>query len=222
MDPKIVLPLLNRAAHAAIRNQPSYVLQEDVYGELVVWLYQRKSSIQKLIDEHPESWQQQLFSTALKAATSYASKERAAVEGSPEAGYLYSMNKIKDLLPDAFDYEDWQTFGKSGDGQPRGKAIVSHGNTRAAELIDIKIALEKLPSETQQLLELYYGQGLTMPVIANHLGLNLETAKKRAQRALTALQKALGKRDRLTEPERRTVRSNAAWQAATSHDYSGD
>ena len=223
MDPKQVLPLLKRVAGATARNFPSYVQADDVESELIVWLYQNKSSISKMIEENPEDWQSKLGNTARKVAVTYCSSEKSDAEGQGrESGYLYSVHKLRSLLPDVFNYEDWQTFGQSGDGQPRGKAIVSHGNTRTAELIDIKRAIDTLPDQVQLSLELYYGRGLSMAAVASETDTALETTKKRLQRALTALQKALGPQDRQAHYQRRTVRSNAAWQAATSHDYSGE
>lgn len=223
MDPKPVLGVLKRVATEVARAFPPYVMADDVESELIVWLYKNKDSIEMMISKDPEGWQAKLAATARKVATAYASNEKADAEGQGrEAGYLYSIHKLRNLLPDVFNYEDWQTFGQSGDGQPRGKAIVSHGNSRTAELIDIKRAVEALPESIQYTLELYYGRGLTAAAVATETESTLETTKKRIQRAVMALQKALGAQDRQAHYSRRTVRSNAAWQADTSHDYSGD
>lgn len=223
MDPKLVLGVLKRVATEVARAYPPYVMADDVESELIVWLYQNKSSIEAMVDADAEGWQAKLAATARKVATTYASNEKLDAEGQGrESGYLYSIHKLRDLLPDVFNYEDWQTFGQSGDGQPRGKAIVSHGNNRTAELIDIKRAVEELPDLIQETLELYYGQGLSVATVAKETDSNLETTKKRLQRAVQALQKALGPQDKQAYYNRRTVRSNAAWNADNSHTYTGD
>lgn len=223
MEPKLVLGILERVASDIARTFPPYVMADDVYSELVVWLYQNKSSIENMIGEHPGIWRRNLEAMARKIASAYASKEKLDAEGQGrESAYQYSIDKLRDMLPDVFNYDDWQTFGRSGDGQPRGKAIVSHGGNRTAELIDIKNAVETLPDEIQVSLELYYGRGLTVALVATETDVSMETAKKRLQRALKALQKALGPQDRQAFYNRRVVRSNAAWQADNATHYAGD
>lgn len=225
MDPKPVLSVLKSVATEVARSYPPYVMADDVESELIVWLYKNKDSIESMIRNNLDenAWQGKLAVTARKVAITYASNEKADAEGQGrEAGYQYTVAKLRDLLPDVFNYDDWQTFGQSGDGQPRGKAIVSHGNTRTAELIDIKRAVEALPEEIQYTLELFYGQGFTGAQVAAQTDTSLETTKKRIQRAVQALQKALGPKDRQAYYSRREVRSNAAWRADVSTAYEGD
>jgi hypothetical protein len=91
-----------------------------------------------------------------KVAFDHCAKEKAAVEGySTEDLFRYSIPKIKALLPDVFDYSDWQSFGLKGDGQPGSKPQANQTGDRMVELIDIKAGVGRLPVETKDPSALY-------------------------------------------------------------------
>lgn len=56
----------------------------------------------------------------------------------------------------------------------------------------LRQAMKQLPSLDRQVLELKYFHGYTAREIANHLGMEHETVKKRLQRALKKLQPLMG------------------------------
>lgn len=206
--------LVKDVANSVARSFPPYVTSEDTEGHLWVHMYERKGSFSRIVQEG-DGWEARVAAILRAEAKNYCSKERAAVEGyAPEDLYRYTIPKLRELLPDAFDYEDWQSFGQHGDGQPTAKVQANRTGDRIAELTDVKSACEKLDDDTYNLLVWHYKYQWTMPMLAEEFGVTDEAAKKRAQRALTALQKQLGKKDidpNANATGRRTVRSNAAW-----------
>jgi DNA-directed RNA polymerase specialized sigma24 family protein len=224
LDYDIMTKMVRDVARSASSVFPQYVTSEDTEGHLWVWVYEKKSQIQKAVEDGPE-WERKIASTLRKVASDYCAREKAAVEGySVEDLYRYTIPKIKALLPDVFDYTDWQSFGLKGDGQPSAKPQANQTGDRIAELVDIRSAVKALPEETKQLLYLVHIYHYTAENVADHFGISTEAAKKRMQRAYGAVQKALGRRDLGAEPspaDRRTVRSNAAWRASQGAQYDG-
>lgn len=221
----VIHPMVKRVAHSVSSSFPQYVTSEDTEGHLWVWIYDKRSTLIKLVEDDPQNWQAKIASTLRKVASDYCAKEKAAVEGySTDDLYRYSVPKIKTLMPDVFDYADWQTFGQKGDGQPGSKPLANQAGDRMVELIDIKAAVERLPVETKELLYLVHAMAYTQENLADHFEISVEAAKKRSQRAYGAVQRALGRRDSLAEPStpnRRAVKSNAAWRAQSASQWEG-
>lgn len=224
LDYDIVTKMVRDVARSVSSSFPQYVTSEDTEGHLWVWVYEKKSQIQKAVEDGPE-WERKIASTLRKVASDYCAREKAAVEGySVEDLYRYTIPKIKALLPDIFEYQDWQSFGLKGDGQPSSKLQANQTGDRIAELIDVRAAVKALPEETKELLYLVHVYQYTAENVAEHFEISLEAAKKRMQRAYGAVQKSLGRRDPSEQPspaDRRTVRSNAAWRASQSSLYEG-
>lgn len=222
----VLHPMVKKVAHSVSSSFPPYVTSEDTEGHLWVWVYDKRSTLIKLVEDDPHNWQAKIASTLRKVASDYCAKEKAAVEGySTDDLYRYSIPKIKSLLLDVFDYQDWQTFGQTGDGQPKARSQANMTGDRVAELIDIRTAVKRLPEETKQLLYLVHVFYYTAENLAEYFGISVEAAKKRSQRAYGAVQRALGRRDSAEEPTpsgaRRVVRSNAAWRASSASNWEG-
>lgn len=221
----VVHPMVKQVARSVSSSFPQYVTSEDTEGHLWVWIYDKRSTLIKLVEDDPQNWQAKIASTLRKVASDYCAKEKAAVEGySTDDLYRYSIPKIKELLPDIFEYQDWQTFGQKGDGQPGSKPLANQTGDRVAELVDIRAAVKALPEDTKQLLYLVHVFQYTADNLAEYFEITVEAAKKRSQRAYGAVQRELGRRDPGDQPgpvQRRTVRSNAAWRAAQSSQYEG-
>lgn len=224
LDFEIMTKMVKDVARSVASHYPPYVTADDLTGHLWIWVYEKKSQILKAVEDGPD-WEPKIASTMRKVASDYCAKEKAAVEGySVDDLYRYSIPKIKSLLPDIFEYTDWQSFGQHGDGQPTRKPQANQTGDRMVELIDIKAAVERLPSETKELLYLVHVMQYTTENLADHFEVTHEASKKRAQRAYGAVQKALGRRDPSAQPgpaERRVVRSNAAWRAGQAMQYEG-
>ena len=224
LDFDVMTKMVTDVARSVSSGYPPYVTAEDLTGHLWIWVYEKKTQIQKAVEDGPE-WEAKIASTLRKVASDYCAREKAAVEGySVEDLYRYSIPKIKNLLPNVFSYTDWQSFGQHGDGQPTSKPQANTTGDRVAELVDIKAAVQRLPDETKELLYLVHVMNYTTENVADHFGITHEAGKKRAQRAYGAVQRALGRRDSAEQPspaDRRTVRSNAAWLARQGAQYEG-
>lgn len=225
LDPAKFMPMVRNVARSVSGQFPTSVTQEDTEQALWLWLYEKRASVLQTVEEDPDDWESQIASTMRKVAFDHCAREKAAVEGYDTADlYRYSIPKIKTLMPDIFEYADWQTFGQKGDGQPGSKRQANQTGDRVAELVDIKAAVQRLPSETKELLYLTHVMAYTTENIADHFEISHEASKKRVQRAYGAVQKALGRRDPGEVPssaDRRTVRSNASWRAMQGAQYEG-
>lgn len=183
---------------------PPYVDQLDTEQTLWLWLYDKRASVLKVVEDDPQNWERKIASTLRKVAFDHCAQEKAAAEGySTEDLYRYSIVKIRDLAP--------AVFAKEAEGDQ-------------AELIDIREAVKRLPGETKELLYLVHVSSYTPENLAEHFSISLDAAKKRSQRAYGALQRELGRKgpeEVPKRPDRRMVRSNRAWQASRSAQYEG-
>ena len=225
LDFTLMRGLVRDVARSVSSNFPPYVTPEDTEGAIWVWVYDKKTHLETTVRDSPQDWERKIAGTMRKVAFDHCAKERAAAEGySVDDLYRYSIPKIKSLMEHVFSYADWQSFGLQGDGQPVAKRQVNEGNDRVAELIDVRAAVARLPHDTKELLYYQYAMQYTNFQLGAHFGISEEAAKKRAQRALSALQKALGRNATDEQPkpaERRAVRTNAAWRANQSVQYDG-
>lgn len=225
LDPAKFMPMVRNVARSVSGQFPSSVTQEDTEQALWLWLYDKRASVLQTVEEDPDNWESQIASTMRKVAFDHCAREKAAIEGYDTADlYRYSIPKIRSLIPDIFEYTDWQTFGQKGDGQPGSKPQANQTGDRVAELVDIKAAVKRLPEETKELLYLTHVLSYSTENIAEHFEISHEASKKRVQRAYGAVQKALGRRDPGEVPSpagRRTVKSNAAWRASQGAQYEG-
>jgi len=221
LDHDKIMPIVKGVAASVSSKFPSYVTAEDTEGALFLWIYQKRASIERAVADG-SGWEAKITSTLRKVAYDHCNAEKAATEGyDPSDIYRYSVPKIKSLIADAMNYQDWQSFSTFGDGQP--KAAAQTYGDHVTELIDIKNALSKMNDETQLFLEYQYGKEYTLEEISLALGISLEAAKKRSQRVVKGLQRELGRKDTgdTPRPGRRAVRSNAAWRAEMSNSYEG-
>lgn len=221
LDYDQIMPIVKSVAASVSSKFPPYVQADDTVGALLLFIYQKRDSIERAVEDGP-GWEAKISSTLRKVAFDHCNAEKAAAEGyDPSDIYRYSIPKIKSLIADAMDYENWQSFSSFGDGQP--KAAAQTYGDRVTELIDIKDALESLNEDTYNFLVYQHKYGYTLGELATVFEISLEAAKKRSQRALKGLQKQLGYKDPTPPPQavRRPVKSNAAWRADLSSAYEG-
>ena len=216
--------MVKEVASSVASKYPSYVNAEDTEGHLWIFLFERKNSVGKLVAEDPQ-WEPQIASTLRKEAFDHCAREKASAEGySTDDIYRYSLPKLRKLLKEAFDYEDWQSFGQHGDGQPTAKALANTTGDLVAELSDVKIALSKMNEDTYNLLVWQFKYEYTLEQIGEEFDITANAANQRSMRALRGLQKALGRPDPDAEPrpsDRRVVRTNSSWRASLANQYEG-
>jgi DNA-directed RNA polymerase specialized sigma24 family protein len=225
LDPAKFTPMVKNVARSVSGQFPTSVTIEDTEQALWLWLYEKRASVLQTVQDSPDEWEAKIAGTMRKVASSHCAREKAATEGySLEDLYRYSIPKIKSLLPDIFEYTDWQSFGSKGDGQPGSKPLANQTGDRVAELVDVKAAVKRLPDSTKELLYLVHVYHYSAENLAEHFGISLEASKKRLQRSYGAVQRELGRGDPDARPgpsQRRTVRSNSHWRASQASQYEG-
>jgi DNA-directed RNA polymerase specialized sigma24 family protein len=217
-------PLVERAAANTAFKWPSYVTAEDVAQELWIWAYSRQNSIETAMRDG--DWEAKVYSTMLKAASEAASKEDRATNGySKDDTYVYSKAVIETLLDSAFTYEDWQSFGVFGDGQPSAKGQVNETGDVVAMLSDVKAALAEVKKEYREVLFLRHAEQLTDEAIGARIGMTRTGANNRHTRAINAVRDVLGRINiadlRQDAGDRYEVMGNAQANAITDRLYEG-
>lgn len=216
---------IQKVARNVAGNFPSYISTRDTAAHVWCWYMDNEQTVSKLIRDD-ESWGAKLYGTMTRVATDFALKEEAAVNGySPEDVYFYSTTVIKELLKDAFDYEDWQSFSTFGDGQPRSKGQVNETGNRMAMLADVKRATEGLAERHYNIILWHYKYGVDFKDLSEILEISESGARKALERAVKAIQKQLGKKslaDMRNGWDERTERfTNTQAQAQVQRDYEG-
>ena len=224
LDYDAIVPIVKKVASDVTSKFPSYVQVGDTEGALYVWLLKNRNWIEELEEEAVKA---KIYPLMRKAAYAHCDAEKATAEGyALEDVYRYSATKIRALLQDALDYEDWQSFGARGDGQPRATPQANTSGDRIVELIDVKAALKALSTDAYNTIVWHFKYSYTVDMLADELGINAEAAKKRLQRAVGAVQRELGRKSPDELPgapvARRRVQSNSAARAALSNNYEGN
>jgi DNA-directed RNA polymerase specialized sigma24 family protein len=192
---------------------------EDVRSELHVWYLENKDKAQELLDmDRAGLLDHRLTSIARR----FCAKERAQSLGyDPSDIAHYNLRSVRELLPDVFDYNNWQSAATFGDGQPRSKPLANQGMDRVSMLIDIKQAVSRLPEEQYNVILWVYKYGYTTEQLAAELEVTLDAAQKRVQRAVRKVQALLTEIRPMDVPQRRAVLNNAASRAVQSGHWEG-
>lgn len=217
-------PMVKEVARTTARRFPSNILAEDAEQAIWVWAYENKTSISNTILSEPKDWIAMVGTTMRRVAYEYCFNEKAAHDGTEKDDFQkYSYRQVKVLIEDIFDYEDWQSFGSYGDGQPKAKGQANQTGDYVTELIDVKDKVEKLREEQYNAIVWHYKYGYTFEQLAEEYDCSTDAARKRVERAVRAVAKALGPKDPepIDAPQtgRRSVRSNAAWRAVSDNYY---
>jgi hypothetical protein len=223
-------PWIDSAATFTYRAYASWVSLPDVKAQLWHWTIENEEKVDNYLSQ-PDG-ERIIRSILTMEARTYAIKERAVSTGySPEDLTWYSVTMIRKILPDVFDYEDWQSFESSG-GDGRGSRPVANATgDKLAVILDIKGALTSLQEDHVKLLREHYGKGVSLKACAIALGISDDAATKRLQRAVYAIKDKLnGYREQDpyeavngqfdTRTKGRKAVSNAAARAATDKNWS--
>lgn len=222
MDTEKINEILNPAAQNAARMFSPYTTAGDILNDLWVYVLENQAYVTECMNDTEESGAKRLRTAISTQARVAGQKAKAQACGySVDDVMTYSIKALESLLPDSFDYEDWQSFGQHGDGQPTAKGLANMTGDRIAEFVDISAALKGLPERAYNVLVWKYKYGLTDEAVGEELKVTRQAASKAKDQALRALQSALGPKPYDDAPERRTVRSNASWRAAAAHQYDG-
>lgn len=228
MELSRLTPWINQAATATYRSYSQWVTFPDVAARLWLWTIENEAKVGEYLNH--EEGERIVRSILNQEARKYAIKERAMTTGySPEDLTWYSHSQIKSILPDVFDYADWQTFSAGGDGRGS-KPLANATGDRLATILDVKGALTKLQEDQVAILREHYGNGVSVDACAISLGIKSEAARKRIDRAVKAIGVKLNK-PRPSDPYEavngqfdtrtsgRRVMSNAAARKATDGNW---
>lgn len=191
MDLESLTPMINQVAAVTYRSYSSWVSLQDVTANLWLWAVNNRSRVEDYAANSGTDFSRIIVSILRTEARTHAIKERAVSTGySPEDISWYSIKQIKASLPDVFDYEDWQSFQQGRSDRSASKPVNESGD-RLAAILDIKAALSKMDKEKVELLKEHYGRGVSVEACAIALGINPEACRKRVERAVQAISKAL-------------------------------
>lgn len=221
---ELMAPLVERAAVTTVNKWPSYVSVDDVQQELWLWAYENQGSVEKA--QRIDGWEAKVYSTMLKVASATASKEDQNANGyTKDDTYIYSVAVIEVLLESVFEYEDWQSFGLHGDGQPSAKGQVNETGDMVAMLSDIKAAMAEIKEEYREILFYRFGLHWTHVQFAEVNGITDRAAEGRTRRAVKALRERLGRVNpadlRSGWDNRREVIGSERAQIQTDRQYEG-
>lgn len=201
-------------ARAVARGYTNYTTYDDVEQDLWVHILRQPQAFRKLVqDERPD-----LARNALRRrAYSFCEEQRNISLGiPPEANEgPYNLAVVRELLPDVFSYEDWQSFAQKTDSQAHTKRIEATSD-RLAMLIDVKTAVDRLSERNYSIVIGLYKYGYDDQEIADMLDISINSVKTTVARALGELVKLLNptvKPSGVAHVGSRKVKSNAAARA---------
>lgn len=218
-------PLIRRVVNSVHASFPQHHDRDDTESALWVWTLENKNTVGDLV-RNGERGMASLYHLMTRAANGHLKKEDQAAYGySQEDVFVYPVALVRELLANVFNYEDWQSFGAKGDGQPRRKAQANMTGDDIAMYADVKNAFDKLEWGQRQVLLWTYRDTWTAEMIGDTLGIAEEAAKKRVTRAVGAIQRKLGSKPysdmRQGFDGRRRAFGNGDALAQTERDYEG-
>lgn len=179
---------VNQAAAVVHRSYSTWTSLEDIRQQLWLWVHKNPDRITEYLAH--QDGERILRSILNQEGRNYANRERAVSSGYEfDDVAWYTVTALKRILPDVFDYMDWQSFQMSRGG-PSSQPAAWSGD-KLATLIDVKRAVESLDPDRQYLLKVHYGGGVTLADTAVLFGRKEDTVKKQIQRALKAMSKFL-------------------------------
>jgi len=187
---------IDQAVAPIARSYSTWTTAADIKQTLWAWVYANTQKIEEY-GAHQDG-ERIIRSILAQEGRNYANRERAKMSGYEYDDVAwYTITALKRILPDVFDYMDWQSFEMKSDG-PSNKPAAWSGD-KLATLIDVKRAVESLPQQRQDLLRAHYAEGVILEHLGDHMGIKMDTAKKQLQRALKAMSKFLNE-PRVADP----------------------
>jgi DNA-directed RNA polymerase specialized sigma24 family protein len=192
---EVLRPSATRVARDVGHKFKGYVQAEAVYRELVEWAFRNSERIAELVQDGRPYGRRSLESMLDRVARGIAWRAKADQLGfSVHDLYWYSRASVQELLPMAFDYDDWTAqghwFSRSGRGHAGGDPAAL--NNLVAQLCDVKAAFFAASQADQRLLYLRFVAGVSPDELANEHGVDTRTASRRINSALDRAVMRLG------------------------------
>lgn len=191
---------------------------DDVRQQLWLWFYEhpRKVELWHTLDKKDST---KLVAKSLRnAAKDYCQKEKARAIGyNVEDLYYYDKELLERLLPSVISGD--RTAPSLNDlGYTNNKKVASEGNNWFAMVSDIEKAINKLPDEQADIIFKRYGEDATVESLAKHLGVSVDAARMRVNRALNNIMNYLGGKRPRRERDYTEEEENDARKALTAND----
>lgn len=191
-------PLVEKAARVAHSTFPDFHDMDDTKQAIWLWLYENKNTVENIVrdTERREHENKPVYELMLRAAHSHLKREDAARHGySEEDAFYYSKELIQEILEVVFQHEDWQSFATVLDKMPKGKTDPATAGNNLASYVDVSAALKSLREDQYNLIVWKYKYRHTYEMIGQEFGISRQAAAQRHDAAVSALQRALGRRD---------------------------
>lgn len=200
---------------------------QDIGQELFLKWYTDYKYLQRYLEDEDEKRGWALLSRSLRnEGLMYCKRERAALRGYSEIDeYYYSLASLRLLLPLLWDTDSVSSYAVRGEKTGRSMKPANEGGDFMAMKLDVELAWRRITQEQRDLLydcwvePVGESDALSYGLLAADEGCEPEAMRKRAERALTALQRQLGGPRPV---ERRKAVSNAAAQSQTRNDYGSE
>lgn len=207
-----------RRAHQQCRGLIEY---DDLVSIGYEWIAKHQGKVIEWSDKetNPAGWKA-LGKSMLRAMNREVAKERARRTGSStQDAFYYTPAIIVEVLPDLWDQQDRApSSGGTQSDAPRGKSQPNEGMNREAVLADVSLAVSRLATEEQSLLQARFYANLTIKEIANMYDISEDTVSRRLTNTVRTVNDLLGGE---SPWKRRKAKSNAAALAETRTQWEG-
>jgi len=206
-----ICDIIGRRVHGRFPETPAEDLSQEVWiwvaehtDEVLEWTPERQEGLPDTTGSTPR-----LYRRGFRVATAYAKRERAALRGyEPRDEFWYSVGMLRKVLPLWFEERLTDTI------------VLPDRDI----ILDLNAGFALLSAEQSAVLRVMYEgdpeEQRTYDDIAGHWRITPQSAEKKVQRALQALQAALGGPN-VYDNQRRKAISNAQARAITAHATDG-
>lgn len=221
--------IATRIGRSVGRDFSEYLEAGDLTGDLMLWSFDHEEKVREYLtptEEDPtcKEGRRKLHTTFRRKARAWAHKAKADRLGYDVRDlHFYSLALLEELLPLAFDYEEWLPAVTVKEGSTT-KTDPALGNNKAALLADVKIAYEGGTDDDKALLSVRYVSQPTASLdeLAEEHGVSRTTMGRKVDRALARMLDRLGgSRPDFAGTEGRTAISNAEAQSLTHRQVEG-
>lgn len=164
----------------------SLVEYDDLASELVLWLYEHESAVERYREDELEG---KLFVALRRHASKYCAREQSERSGGPiEVDSPYTVGQIERALPFVFEGIPQSTYATIGEVAPTYSGTHSEA---LAIIIDLRSALVDMPDEVRESIVLRFRDGMSFTEIGRLTGMTRQAATARVSRAVTRLRDSL-------------------------------
>jgi DNA-directed RNA polymerase specialized sigma24 family protein len=187
------LKLAAQGAKSAWRSSRNLIEYNDLLGEAHLWLVENYNKVEEWREEGRHGKNKIRNACRQKCLSVVARERRKRSNLQPGDVFYYTPQMIREVLPNVWDPDDWQTSQQVMTSESRTPSRPSEGNNRLAMIVDIRGALFNLPETDQQLLaDMYKDGGLPLDVVATQWEVTERTVRRREERVLDKMVERLG------------------------------